>query len=291
MKQHIYTFLRDFTLWVLLSLFGRNIKLATSWNELSKKQLKEISFALDHYHKFIDCHPKEERECYHFKLYVRLVKNLLRENNFVKVWIALRQIPAEGYQEYVQFLIQGVTRTKFLKPFRLGGKTYYPPMDQLQNITIEEFGYLDTAYYYWRTTKQEKYLNILCATLYRLPDFKTFFKIPKNEKDIRRAFDKIYVGPAVIHFRKLDLKERVAIAAIYEGCRGHIVKLYPHVFPKPPKRDPEDKTPAPKTVYTPFGQLITNKIKYDTSKLKSTQALNVHEFLSVYENELSQDKK
>lgn len=268
-----------------------NIRLPESWNELSEKQLEEISFALDYYHRFIDLHPEEVREFYNYNLYVRLVKNMLRENNFIKVWIALRQLPPEEYQEYVQFLIQGVNRTKFLKPFLLGGKMHYPPMDRLQNITIEEFGYLDTAYYYWRTTKQEKYLNILCAALYRRSDFKTLFKfVPKNEKDIRKAFDKIYVGPAVTKFQKLDIKKRVAIGTIYEGCRNYIAKLYPNVFPKPPEKDPNDKTPTPKPVYTPFGQLITNKIKYDTSKLKSTQALNIHEFLSVYENELSQDK-
>jgi hypothetical protein len=271
--------------------FTLNLRIPESWNELTEKQLEEISFALDYYHRFIDLHPAELREEYHYKLYVRLVKNLIRENNFIKVWIVLRQLPPEEYQDYVQFLIKGVTRTKFLKPFLLEGKMYYPPMDRLQNITIEEFGYLDTAYYYWRTTKQEKYLNILCATLYRRSSFKTFLKIyPKNEKDIRKAFDKIYVGPAVSKFRKLDIKKRVAIGTIYEGCRAAVAKLYPHVFPKPPERSPEDKTPAAKPIYTPFGQLITNKIKYDTSKLKSTQALNIHEFLSVYENELSQDK-
>lgn len=268
-----------------------NLRLPESWNELTEKQLEEISYALDHYHRFIDLHPEENRAEYNYKLYVRLVKNLIRENNFIKVWIVLRQLPPEEYQEHVQFLIKEVTRTKFLKPFKIDGQKYYPPMDRLQNISIEEFGYLDTAYYYWRTTKQEKYLNILCAALYRPGVYKSFLKFtPKNEKDIRKEFDKIFVGPGVAKFQKVDIRKRVAIGTIYEGCRGYVAKLYPHVFPKPPKRDPEDKTPAPKPNYTPFGQLITAKIKYDPSKLKSTQALNIHEFLSVYENELSQDK-
>lgn len=272
--------------------FNLKIGLPVSWNKLSEKQLEEIAYALDHYHRFIDLHPKETREEYNYKLYVRLVKNLIRENNFIKVWILLRQLPPEEYQDYVQFLIDGVKRTKFLKAFEIEGKLYYPPMDRLQNISIEEFGYLDTAYYYWRTTKQEKYLNILCAALYRRSAFKTIFKLfPKNEKDIRKAFDKIYVGPAVSKFQKVDIKKRVAIGTVYEGCRAYIANLYPHVFPKPEKRDPEDKTPAPKPIYTPFGQLLTSKIKYDPSKLKATQSLNIHEFLSVYENELSQDKK
>ena len=259
-----------------------NLRFATSWNDLTEKQLKEISYGIERYLTFLECHPKETHPAHFSRLFVHLVKNLLRTNHWFKVWIALRQVPPEEYKKEVQFLLDGVTRTKFLPAFKIGKKEYHPPLNRLQNISIKEFSFIDAMYYNWRKTKKDIYLNHLCAALYR--------PAGGDELDIRKPFNKILVEKEVQNFNKLDRKKKVAIAYTYEGCRNYIAKLYPHVFPASPKKDPEDKTPKKDPVYTPFGQLLMYKIKFDTSKLESTQSLNAHEFLGIYENELKELK-
>lgn len=260
-----------------------NIKFATSWNELNQKQLEEISYALEEYSRFLYCHPEEARPAEYARLYIKLIKNLLRTNNFIKVLIVLRQIPPAEYKPFVKFLLDDISRTIFIPAFKIKGTRYHPPLSRLQNITINEFSLADWAYYTWRKTGDTRYLDILCAILYR-PQGGT-------ELDIRKPFNKILIEREVPKFKKVRLKKKIAIAFIYQGCRNHIIKQFPHVFPKPPEQDPDDKTPREEQKYTPFGQLLMYKIKFDTSKLEQTQQLNAYEFLGMYENELKEQKK
>lgn len=261
-----------------------NLKFATSWNALTPKQLQEISYGIELYLTFLECRPKETHPLHFSRLFIHIVKNLLRVNNWFKVWISLRQVPPEEYKKEIQFLLDGVTRTKFLPAFKLKNTIYYPPLDRLQNITIKEFSFIDTMYYNWRKTKKDIYLDHLCAALYR--------PAGGDELDIRKPFNKILVEKEVDKFGKLNKKKKVAIGYTYEGCRNYIAQLYPHVFPKPIKNEAEEEenTPKKEPAYTPFGQLLMYKIKFDTSKLESTQNLNAHEFLGIYENELKEQK-
>jgi hypothetical protein len=284
-------FLKDFFLWILLTVFGRNIKLARSWNELSELQLKEIAFSLEWYHR----KKKESKNTQIYlysKLYLSLIKQLLRTNNPVKVWIALRQIPPSEYNRHTNYLIGENTRTKFLPAFTIGSHIYYPPHDRLQNLTIKEFSFADSMFYQWRKSGDIRFLDLLCATLYRKGSFKyPVLKTPKNDLDIRKKFDKIYVQKDVQHFKTVDHKKKLAIAYCYEGSRNYIINQYPHVFPKPIKVQ-EDKNQVKKEAsYTPFGKLIHFKIQFDISKLESAQNLNVHDFFGPYENELIELKK
>jgi len=281
-ESKIITKLKDLVLWLALRLFGRNINLATQWNQLTELQLCEISAALDHFHKFRDCHPPEFQPAHYSRLYVNLVKNLLRTNNFIKVWIALRQIPPDTYKEHVGFLISEIARTKFLPEFEFKNKLYFPPADRLQNLTIKEFSFVDSLYFNWRKTNDNRYLDMLFAALYRPAGTSS------KENDPRRSFDKYFIEQDVLALAKIPIKKKIAVAYCYEGSRNYIVKQYPHVFPKPPKQDPKDKVKAAK--YTPFGKLLHFKIQFDPSKLESTQNLNVHDFFGPYENELIEMK-
>ncbi len=283
----LFRLVKDFLLWILLSLFGRNIKLATSWNELSALQLKEVANALEYYHKFSPLFPDRSKPRNFSRLYVNLVKQLLRSNNMFKVWYALRQIPPEHYESYVKFLIGENNRTKFLPAFKFKGKTYHPPGSRLQNLSIKEFSFADSLFYNWRKSNDDRYLDLLCATLYRNSSGE------ENELDSRKPFSKILVEKDAAHFKKLNYKRKLAIAYCYEGSRNYITKQYPHIFPKPPKQTEEEKKKKRKQppIYVPFLQLLQHKIKFDPSKLEITQNLNIHEFFSTYENELKDLKK
>ncbi|SDS11647.1 hypothetical protein SAMN04487764_1493 [Gillisia sp. Hel1_33_143] len=281
-RYYIITPVKDLFLYMALVLFGRNITMARSWNQLTAVQLCGVAAALEHFHKLKDCHPKEFQPAHYSKLYVALVKNLLRVNNFGKVWIALWQIPSEEYQDYVKFLLGEITRTNFIPAFRLKKETYFPPADRLQNISIKEFSFIDSLYYNWRKTQDIRYLDMLCATLYRPAGSSS------KEIDPRRSFDKFFVEKDVKAIKRLRYRKKLAVAYTYEGCRNYIVKQYPHVFPAPEKG--EKKIKKIQVSYTPFGKLLHFKIQFDHSKLDLVQNLNIHDFFGPYENELIEMK-
>lgn len=263
-----------------------NITLAESWNELSELQLKEITKSLEDYHKFSPLFPDHAQPEQYSKLYVKLVKQLLRTNNMFKVWYALHQIPPEFYENYVKFLIGEDTRTSFFPAFKFRRKTYHPPADRLQNLTIKEFSFADSLFYNWRKNGDDRFLDLLCATLYRIEG--------GDELDPRKPFSKILVQRDAARFKKLGYKKKLAIAYCYEGSRNYITRQYPNIFPKPAKEENEDqdkKSKKKESRYVPFLQLLQHKIQFDPSKLEVTQNLNIHEFFSTYENELIEIKK
>lgn len=282
--------LSDIFLFMALVIFGRTIKIAKSWNQLNEAQLCSLATALDSYHRLREKETEETKYINYSRLYLCLIKNLLRTNNFGKVLIALKQIPPEEYKDHVKFLFEEVTRTKFLPAFKLKGKLYFPPGDRLQNITIKEFSFADSLYYNWRKSNDDRYLDMLCATLYRQGDYKWLLSsLPKNEIDIRKNFNKVFIEKDAPVFKKLSKKKKLAIAFTYEGCRNYVVKQYPHVFPEPP-REEKKKMKKSRQSYTPFGKLLHFKIQFDHSKLEAVQSLNIHDFFGPYENELIEMK-
>jgi len=261
-----------------------NIKLAKTWNELSAIQLSNIAAALEHFHKFKDCHPKEFLPVHYSKLYVQLVKNLLRSNNFIKVWIALHQIPPDFYVKDVKFLLQGCDRTKFIPAFKVAKELVHPPADRLRNITMKEFSLADSLFYAWKEKGDIRHLNSLCATLYRK-------KAGNSLTDIRIECHGELIEQEALKFYKVSFKKKLAIAYTYEGCRAHIAKVHPNVFPQSAPLSEEEKLkPRPKPKYVPFGKLMSAKAEYKPHQLTKTENLNVYKFLSLFDNELSEQK-
>jgi hypothetical protein len=279
-------FLQDLFYWLLLVFFGRNIQLAKSWNELNEKQLEEVATALESYRNNLDRFPSAAAQL-STRLYFQLIKNLLRTNNAVKVWVALRQVPPEEYSEHVQFLVLGINRTKFPAAFKIKRNTFYPPGARLANINLKEFSFADSLWYYWRQKKDDRYLDLLCATLYRTG-------IGANaEYDPRKAYIKNLVEEDVKLFSRIKKKKKLAIGYAYEGSRNYIVAQYPNIFPKPPeppKGEQAEKSPRNKPVYTPFGKLVDFKIGFDPSKKREVLEMNIHDFFQTYENELIEMK-
>lgn len=261
-----------------------NIRLAKTWNELTAIQLSNIALALEHFHKFKDCHPKEFLPAHYSKLYVQLVKNLLRPNNFIKVWIALHQIQPDFYIDDVKFLIEGSERTKFIPAFKVKKELVYPPADRLRNITMKEFSLADSLYYTWKEKDSIGHLNSLCATLYRK-------KAGNSLTDIRIECHGELIEKEALKFAKVPLKTKLAIAYTYEGCRAHISRSHPNVFPQSAPLSEEEKLkPRPKPKYVPFGKLMSAKAEYKPHQLTETENLNVYKFLSLFDNELAELK-
>ncbi len=271
-----------------LVIFGRNIKLARTWDELTEIQLQEIAAALEHFQKFKDCHPVDFLPAIFSRLYVSLVKNLLRTNNPVKTYIALKQLPPDEYQENVQFLLKGNQRTVFPKAIRaacLKKTIFHPPGPRLNNIVVKEFSFADAMFYRWRELQDDRYLDLLCAVLYREAG-------GEKETDIRKEFQNELVDKNLHLWKKVRRKRKLAIAYAYEGSRNYMAGRHLNVFPPAPKPSEEEKLkPRPKAKYVPFGKLISAKAEYKPHQLAAVENLNLYKFLGLFDNELSENQK
>ena len=251
-----------------------HLTLPTSWNELSEKQFKNIVFQIECYHFTVKENQKAELET-RTRLYISVAKEFLRGNTYKAIKTALAEIPPEEYQTYTKFIFSKNQRTIFATSLKIKGFTFYGPAQRLRNVTIGEFSLADSLYYNWRKTTNVNYLNALCATLYRQKD-KT-----SSETDKRKAFNKLLVDTDAVLFKDVNYKTKLAIAYTYEGCRNYFIDTYKNIFPK---KQHNQQTLNNK--YTPFGEIILDKIKGDPSKLKTTQNLLTSDFLAIYDKDI-----
>jgi hypothetical protein len=250
------------------------LTLPTSWNELSKKQLENICFQIECYHFEVKDSKEVEKET-SMRLYISTAKEFLRGNTFANIKYALQEIQPKAYKEFTEFIFKKNTRTIFQESIKINGAFYYGPALRLRNVTIGELSLADSLYYNWKHSFNLAYLNALCATLYRKTDKSAI------ETDKRKVFDKLLVDTNTEAFVNLSYKTKLAIAYTYEGCRNNFIDTYKNIFPKK-----EATQQTLKNKYTPFGEIIIDKIKADPSKLKTTQNLLATDFLAIYDKDI-----
>ena len=248
--------------------------LPTSWNELSKKQLENICFQLECYHFEIKDNQESELEI-RTRLYFAIAKEFLRNNSWKNIRYALSEIQPKEYAVLTKFIFEKNTRTKFDASLKIKGVNYYGPDLRLRNVTIGEFSFEDSLYYNWKHSFNILYLNALCATLFRIKSNSI------KETDKRQRFNKLLVDTNAKHFVNVPYKTKLAIAYTYEGCRNNFIDTYKNIFPKK-----EVNQPTLKSKYTPFGEIILDKIKGDPSKLITTQNLLATDFLAIYDKDI-----
>lgn len=255
-----------------------NLNIPTTWNALSFKQIQNICHTL-HCNRIAianttDPHAQNEINTV---AYFKICKELLRENGFFKVRIALRQLRVKAYQELSNFIFHGNNLHKFTEKLKHKRQVFYGPQFRLKNVTIGEFSFADALFYKWSQTNEPIYLDVLCATLYR-PKTKT-----PTLLDHRVPFTKMLAENNTEIFQKMPLIKKLAIAYAFEGSRNYLVDQHPHIFPK--RKTATNPTAKPPK-YVPFGKLISAKIQYDPSKLETVENMLAYKFFSVYENEL-----
>lgn len=250
------------------------LTLPTSWNELSKKQLENIAFQIECYHYAVRDNKETELEI-RTRLYITVSKEFLRGNSWQNIRIALKEIQPKGYTVLTSFIYKKNTRTLFEEKLKINGVIYYGPSVRLRNVTIGEFSFADALYYNWKHSFNITYLNALCATLFRVKGKSL------EETDKRQRFNKLLVDTNAKAFENVSYKTKLAIAYTYEGCRNHFIDTYKNIFPKQ-----ETNQPTLKSKYTPFGEIILDKIKGDPSKLKTTQNLLATDFLAIYDKDI-----
>mgnify|MGYP003663653431 CR=1 FL=1 len=259
-----------------------NLTIPQKWNDLSFVQLRNVVHQFHCYQQIIKDNAEAVAET-SFYLSLQLSKELIRGNSWKSVKIALNEIQPKAYIPWVQFLYDRIDRTKFIPFVEIEKVKYFAPGQRLRNITIGEFSFADAVFYKWRQTKNDIWLSVLCATLYR-----ERAKEP-NEIDNRTPYIKQAVDTRADEFEKLDLKTKLAIAYTYEGCRNHIADTFPLIFPKPVEIEGQTK-PQPKK-YVSFGEIVLDKINGDPSKLNETNKVFMYDFLSIVQNDIKNLRK
>lgn len=253
-----------------------HLTLPKSWNDLSDTQLKNIAYQLECFHMLIKDTP-ETLTKHTTALFFQISKELLRHNNWRDIRVALKEIQPQAFRELTKFVYTGVGRTKFISQVKVKGVTYHAPATRLRNTTIAEFAFADVAFYKWRKTQNNIWLSVLCATLYREASIRC------SEIDKRKPFIKLAVDKRADAFQTIDIQTKLAIAYSYEGCRNHIAKSFPLIFPKPIIT--EDAAPK-KQKYVSFSEIVLDKIQGDPSKLEATNNTLTYDFLSIYSNDI-----
>jgi|GEM_PF-1253144 len=258
------------------------IKMSSSWNELSFEQVDNIAHQFHCYHEIIkDNADLLDRTTQ--RLYYQVAKELLRYNGWFATRKVLKEVHPKEFVPFTKFIYESVERTKFRPHVKIKGIRYHGPDTRLRNISIGEFSFVDAAFYQWSRTKNPVWLDVLCASLYReISD-------SPSETDLRRPFVKQAVDSRADRFGKLSIKKKLGIAKSYEGCRNHIAKAFPRIFPKPVVIEGEEP-PKPKK-YISFGKVILNKIEGDPSKLESSNNTNMYDFLSIIDADIDRIQK
>jgi len=195
----------------------------------------------------------------------------------------MREVHPKEFVKFSNFVYGEVDRTRFRPKLKIKGIVYHAPGTRLRNITIGEFSFADAAYYQWTHTKKPIWLDVLCATLYREQA-----KEP-SDIDMRKSFVKQAVDGRADSFAPVSIKTKLGIAKSYEGCRNHIEKSFPRIFPKPIVIEGQVSKKTKK--YVSFGKIILDKIDGDPSKLERSNNTLLYDFLSIIDADMERIRK
>lgn len=153
------------------------------------------------------------------------------------------------------------------------------PNDHLHTSTIEEFNAAEQYYYEYCRTRNDAFLDMLIAVLYR-PVSIGWPWSKNNGKDTRKIFLEVDVIRNAPKMRKLDQHLRAAILFNYEGCRRHVISRYPTVFIQG-----DGTTEAKLPDLSPLISTVAGG-KFGT--FQQTEQTNVYRFLDHLEREIEE---
>lgn len=241
------------------------ITLPKSWNELSNSQLDSIAFLF---------HTMKPSASFDLKIfYILLNVKWFQIIEKAKIRIVLWNIPMSELRKNYDFIYSKNDRTNFAKyiktklSHRAQSRCFFSPQDRLSNLTADEFSVADDLHIKWRETKNVEYLHYLAAILY-------------TKTTTRKEFDKNALHESALLFRKVPIAKLLAIEITYFGCKNHLVKRFPKVFPAP-----VPGVQKPKKNYG-FGKIILAMTKGDLSKLETIKRVNIYAFLEQFEEDL-----
>jgi hypothetical protein len=161
-----------------------------------------------------------------------------------------------------------------------------PSATDLSNICFGEWCFLDTYFeFYFRSHGDEKWLNRMIATAYRLPDPGASENNPDYSGDLRQAFNENLVNIHSEYIKDLPKHTKMAIFQWIAIALKKVKMIRPNVFPQVDPQLDENGKPVPiasnesgsswMDIYT---DLIGPKFG-TTDQLKKTNAMFVLDYL------------
>jgi hypothetical protein len=189
----------------------KEVTIANTWNELSRKELLNLC-------KIIH---KEQEE------YIALLRvfRVLSGWGFIKI---MRQKAADllPFLELCKWVYEENT---FTKNILIGYKGFYLPEDKMVNVKVGEFHFAEDAYKKYIDTKEDKYLNELCAIICRtaLP---IYDKKLNPDNDLRRPFKPGELAYFTKITSKWPMNVKTAILLYFDGCRQMLYSQFEELF-------------------------------------------------------------
>ena len=245
----------------------------TRWNDIPSKQLQKIAKLL-----FSDVTEKV------FDLKMLFLLLNIKWWQFYKrrkVNIMLKHILLNDIKKHYKFIYTSCNLTTFSTRLKAGKTMWYACGDRLSNLTIGEFSVTEDLFLQWHNTKNIEFLRYLAAVLYQPV-------LPPN----RVAFQKDHLKSNYTKLSKLKTNQLLAIGLAYQGCKLHVAKTYPVVFPKAKKTDSDKESTQPKIIQKTSGlskvtlQMAGGKF----GAYNETNNTNMYVFLDEFTEQLKQEQ-
>lgn len=236
-----------------------NISIPKSYNELSENQLKQLASLFYSKKQGADF----DSQCF------KILSNIrwYQVGKKIKQLYLFSQIPLKQLRDHYNFIYTENNRTIF--PTKTNG--YFPPLDKIANLTVEEFSVADDLHIRFRETQDIQCLIYLAATLY------------SKTKKPRQPFDKLDLPQKAKKFESLGLPVLLAIELAYSGSKNNIVKRFPQAFPNADTKQKSKKYGFSKVILQMAGGKFGNH--------EQTKSTNIYTFLEEFNQNLKDAKK
>lgn len=184
----------------------------------------------------------------------------------------MRNVPLSELKKSYDYIYTTIGRTKFpLTVKNNDGVVHYPPLDNIANITVDEFANADDLHIKFRETKNLEYLQMLTAILY----------VPSVMK--RPEFTKEILPHLSDSFSKVPVEQLLAIELTYFGCKTALTKRFPKAFPKNAGKSNGKKYGFAKVILQMAGQKFGNHAE--------TRKTNIYTFLEQFQQDIIDAKE
>jgi hypothetical protein len=194
------------------------VQAASSWNELTEKQLKRVAKLL-----FSD-------KSYHSYLIRQMMVMTGLKRRHV---ISFTPEQLTQLNHLFDFLLEENNLTRQLIPsFSIGllRRKLYGPGDGLASVNANEFMEADDYYMEFEKTKDIKQIDKLIACLYRPKNKEVNVKSEAFAGDVRLPFNPYTVERRAKKIAWLDSSTKLGILLWYKGCRGAWEAFFDKIF-------------------------------------------------------------
>lgn len=200
-----------------------------SWAEYNKARTALLFFLLGY-------------KWYHFRTFFKLgpvvIDTLLKEHKVTDFLFRKRD------------LTQNIIRS-----FRLGLTRYYGPVNEVDELSGDEFSFAHTYFVRWKETQSEQYLNTFIACLYRPKRLLNYPAFRWYKQDIRQDFQLDRVDHYTDKFARLPLRYKLGVALWFESVMATMPKKYPYVFTRENKKRAENGGWLPVLIHMTKGKI------------------------------------